>query len=98
MVLNRAQSEIPAISSPVVARNHRNINKIPKFHPRSIQERENIKSQIKINFFLLYLSAILPMINHKITTEKSKIPIHIPKSVHHCAFAIIKGTINRIIA
>jgi hypothetical protein len=98
IVLNRDHNEIPAISSPVVARNHRNMNKIPKFHPRNIQESENISSQIKINFFLLYLSAILPITNHKITTEKSKTPIPIPRSVHHCALAIIKGTMNRMIA
>jgi hypothetical protein len=88
---------MPANSSPVVAINHTIMNTIPKLDQMIIPEREKIKSQIKISFFLLYLSANLPMKNPKITTEKSKIPNHIPISVHHLALAIINGTINRII-
>lgn len=73
------------------------INKSPKFNPNTIHESEKIKSQMKTNFFLLYLSAILPIKNHRITTEKSKTPKPIPRRGHHWLFAIIRGTTNRMI-
>lgn len=97
IVLNRAHNEIPANSSPVVAINHKIINTIPKLHQRNIHASENVKSHIKTSFFLLYLSANLPIKNQRTTIEKSKIHSHIPISFPHWLFAIIKGTTNRII-
>gem|GEM_PF-5426684 len=85
-----------ANSSPVVAINHNITKSMPKLNPSKMPANAKTKSPRKISFFLLYLSAIFPIVNHKATTARSKTPRPIPIRPPPLLLAIISGTTNRM--
>jgi len=81
-VLSQARSEMDANSSPVVAMNQSMMKSMPKLNQSKMPANAKIKSPRKTSFFLLYLSAIFPIVYQNMTTAKSKTPRPIPIRLH----------------